>query len=95
MNQDSNLPYDLCIIGAGVVGLNIAREMSRYRLRICVIDKEEDVGRGCTKANSGIVHGGYSDEPGTLKAELCVAGNHLYELQVSQIWRMRDLSTRE
>ena len=79
MNQDSNLPYDLCIIGAGVVGLNIAREMSRYRLRICVIDKEEDVGRGCTKANSGIVHGGYSDEPGTLKAELCVAGNHLYE----------------
>ena len=79
MNQYPEFPYDLCIIGAGVVGLNIAREMSRYRLRICVIDKEEDVGRGCTKANSGIVHGGYSDEPGTLKAELCVAGNHLYE----------------
>ena len=59
MSHDSNFPYDLCIIGAGVVGLNIAREMSRYRLRICVIDKEEDVGRGCTKANSGIVHGGY------------------------------------
>ena len=71
--------YDLCIIGAGVVGLNIAREISRFRLRVCVIEKEEDVGRGCTKANSGIVHGGYSDEPGTLKAELCVAGNRLYE----------------
>ena len=70
--------YDLCIIGAGVVGLNIAREMSRYQLKICVIESADDVGRGCTKANSGIVHGGYSDEPGSLKAELCVAGNHLY-----------------
>lgn len=79
MIQESPAPYDLCIIGAGVVGLNIAREMSRYNLRICVIEKEEDVGRGCTKANSGIVHGGYSDEPGTLKAKLCVAGNQLYE----------------
>lgn len=70
---------DVCIIGGGVVGLNIAREISRYRLHVCVIEKEEDVGRGCSKANSGIVHGGYSDEPGTLKAELCVAGNRLYE----------------
>ena len=78
MRTSSALPYDICIIGAGVVGLNIAREMSRYSLRICVIEKEADVGRGCTKANSGIVHGGYSDEPGILKAELCVAGNHLY-----------------
>lgn len=73
-----NKPYDVCIIGAGVVGLNIAREMSRYRLDICVLDKADDVGRGCTKANSGIVHGGYSDAPGSLKAELCVAGNRLY-----------------
>ena len=85
MTQGSTVPYDLCIIGAGIVGLNIAREMSRYRLRICVIEKEEDVGRGCTKANSGIVHGGYSDEPGTVKAELCVAGNHLYEQLESEL----------
>jgi glycerol-3-phosphate dehydrogenase len=72
-------PYDVCIIGGGVVGLNIAREISRFRLQVCVVEKEADVGRGCSKANSGIVHGGYSDEPGTLKAELCVAGNRLYE----------------
>lgn len=71
--------YDVCIIGGGVVGLNISREISRYQLRVCVIEKEADVGRGCSKANSGIVHGGYSDEPGTLKAELCIAGNRLYE----------------
>ena len=79
MTTKSLMPYDVCIIGGGVVGLNISREISRYRLRICVIEKEADVGRGCSKANSGIVHGGYSDEPGTLKAALCVAGNRLYE----------------
>ena len=79
MNSKLPVPHDVCIIGGGVVGLNISREISRYRLRICVIEKEADVGRGCSKANSGIVHGGYSDEPGTLKAELCVAGNRLYE----------------
>lgn len=73
-----NKIYDVCIIGAGVVGLNIAREISRYRLDACVLERSDDVGRGCTKANSGIVHGGYSDEPGSLKAELCVAGNRLY-----------------
>ena len=70
--------YDVCIIGAGVVGANIARELSRYQLNICVLDREDDVSCGCSKANSGIVHGGYSDAPGSLKAELCVAGNRLY-----------------
>ncbi|KYZ76798.1 FAD/NAD(P)-binding oxidoreductase [Anaerosporomusa subterranea] len=71
--------YDVCIIGAGVVGMNIARELSRYKLRVCVLEKEADVSCGCSKANSGIVHGGYSDESGSLKAELCVAGNRLYQ----------------
>ena len=79
MNSKLPVPHDVCIIGGGVVGLNISREISRYRLRTCVIEKEADVGRGCSKANSGIVHGGYSDEPGTLKAELCVAGNRMYQ----------------
>jgi glycerol-3-phosphate dehydrogenase len=79
MTRDPLSFYDVCIIGGGVVGLNISREISRYQLSVCVIEKEADVGRGCSKANSGIVHGGYSDEPGTLKAELCVAGNRLYE----------------
>lgn len=71
--------YDICIVGAGVVGMNIARELSRYRLKICVLEKADDVSCGCSKANSGIVHGGYSDEPGTLKAQLCVTGNRMYE----------------
>lgn len=71
--------YDICIIGAGVVGANIARELSKYQVRVCLVEKEEDVSCGASKANSGIVHGGYSDEPGTLKAELCVKGNRMYE----------------
>ncbi|HWR40743.1 MAG TPA: NAD(P)/FAD-dependent oxidoreductase [Patescibacteria group bacterium] len=71
--------YDVCIIGAGVVGMNIARELSKYQLKICVLEKREDVSCGCSKANSGIVHGGYSDKPGSLKAEVCVAGNRMYE----------------
>lgn len=71
--------YDVCIIGAGAVGMNIARELAKYNLTICVLDKGEDVSSGCSKANSGIVHGGYSDEPGTLKAEFCVKGNRMYE----------------
>jgi len=71
--------YDICIIGAGVVGMNIARELAKYELTVCVLDKGEDVSSGCSKANSGIVHGGYSDEPGTLRAELCVKGNGMYE----------------
>lgn len=71
--------YDVCIVGAGVVGMNIARQLSRYDVKVCVLEKSQDVSCGCSKANSGIVHGGYSDEPGTLKAELCVKGNRMYE----------------
>ncbi|MBB5337532.1 NAD(P)/FAD-dependent oxidoreductase [Pectinatus brassicae] len=71
--------YDVCIIGAGTVGMNIARELSKYKLSICVLEKEADVSCGCSKGNSGIVHGGYADKPGTLKAKLCVKGNRMYE----------------
>lgn len=70
--------YDVCIVGAGVVGMNVARELAKYKLRVCVLERCDDVSCGCSKANSGIVHGGYSDEPGTLKAELCVKGNRMY-----------------
>jgi glycerol-3-phosphate dehydrogenase len=71
--------YDVCIIGAGVVGANIAREMAKYKLKICLLERSDDVSCGCSKANSGIVHGGYSETPGTLKADLCVKGNRMYE----------------
>ena len=71
--------YDVIIIGAGVCGAAIARELSRYRVNACVLEKEEDVCCGTSKANSGIVHAGYDAEPGTLKARLNVRGNELME----------------
>ena len=69
--------YDVVIIGAGVTGSAIARELSRYRLRIAVLDKNSDIGEGTSKANSGIVHAGYDAKPGTLKARLNVEGSRM------------------
>ena len=71
--------YDICIIGAGVIGANIGRELAKYKVKVCLIEKEEDVSCGASKANSGIVHGGYSDKPGSLKGQLCALGNRMYE----------------
>lgn len=68
---------DVVIIGAGVTGCAVARELSRYRLNICVLEKESDVGEGTSKANSGIVHGGFDAKPGSLKARLNVEGNRM------------------
>ncbi len=69
--------YDVIIIGAGVCGAAIARELSRYQAKICVLEKEEDVCCGTSKANSAIVHAGYDAVTGTLKAKLNVRGNEL------------------
>ena len=71
--------YDVAIIGAGVIGCAIARELSRYRLSICVIEREEDVCCGTSKANSAIIHAGYDAKPGSLKARLNVEGNRLMD----------------
>lgn len=71
--------YDVVIIGAGVTGSASARELSRYNLNICVVDKEEDVCSGTSKANSAIVHSGIDCTPGTLMAELNVKGNEMME----------------
>jgi glycerol-3-phosphate dehydrogenase len=71
--------YDVIIIGAGVSGCAIARELSRYQVKACVLEKEEDVCCGTSKANSAIVHAGYDAEPGSLMAELNVKGNERME----------------
>lgn len=71
--------YDVIIIGGGVSGAAIARELSRYRVKACVIEKEEDVCCGTSKANSGIVHAGYDAAQGSLKAKLNVQGNERME----------------
>lgn len=57
---------DIAIIGAGIIGATIARELSKYKLNTILIDKEADVGWGTTKANTGIIHAGCSEDPHTL-----------------------------
>ena len=66
--------YDIAIIGAGVVGGMIARELTKYGHKVCILEKENDVSCGTSKANSGIVHGGFAPEPETLKAKLNILG---------------------
>ena len=69
--------YDVTIIGAGVVGGMLARMLSAYELKLCILEKENDVAMGATKANSGIVHAGFDAKEGTLKAKLNVRGSEL------------------
>ena len=66
--------YDAAIIGGGVVGGLLARELSRYRLSVVILEKEQDVAMGASKANSGIVHAGFDAKPNTKKALLNVRG---------------------
>jgi glycerol-3-phosphate dehydrogenase len=71
--------YDVAIIGAGVTGCAIARELSRYQVNACVIEKCEDVCCGTSKANSAIVHAGFDAAEGSLMAKMNVKGNELME----------------
>ncbi len=81
---------DVIVIGAGVVGGLLARELARYKLSVTLLEKENDVACGASKANSGIIHGGYDPEPDTLKAKMNILGVPLLyeaadELNVSYI----------
>ena len=69
--------YDVVIVGAGVAGGMLARELSRSKVSVCLLEKENDVAMGASKANSGIIHGGYDPVPGTLKAKLNTLGVEL------------------
>lgn len=68
------MDYDVIIIGAGIVGTSLARELTKYRTKVLVLEKEADVSMGSTKANSAIVHGGYAEKHSTLKGKLCYQG---------------------
>ncbi|NCB33575.1 MAG: FAD-dependent oxidoreductase, partial [Erysipelotrichia bacterium] len=70
--------YDAVIIGAGIVGTMLARDLSRYQLKTAVIDRENDIANGATMANSAIVHTGYDPEDNTMKAKMNVAGAKRY-----------------
>jgi len=80
-----NNHYDVVIIGGGVVGCAIARELSRYKTSIAVLEKEDDVGWGISCRNSGVVHAGFNNKPGTLMAQFCVEGNKSFAELCSQL----------
>lgn len=71
--------FDVLIIGAGITGCFIARELSKYNLNVLVVEKNNDVGNETTSANSAIVHSGYDPLPGSLKAKLNVEGNAMFD----------------
>ena len=78
---------DVTIIGAGITGSLIAHCLSRYDLKVLVVEKESDVAEGATGANSAMVHSGHDPKPGTLKCRYNLLGNRMYpdlcrELQV-------------
>ena len=71
--------YDVAIIGAGVIGTFIARALSRYKLKVVIVEKDNDVSNGTTKANSAIIHAGYDAKLGTNKGKFNVLGNALFD----------------
>ena len=77
--------YDVAVIGTGVSGAMIARELSQLDIRLCVIEAASDAAAGATRANSGIVHAGYDALPGSLKARMNVRGNLLMQTAVREL----------
>src|SRR5512133_1390286 len=74
--------YDIIIIGGGVIGCMTARALSRYDLKVLLIERESDIGMGASSANSAIVHAGHDPMPGSLKAEMNRLANPMWD-QVS------------
>jgi len=75
MSTGNGRLYDVVVIGGGVVGSAIARELTRYRLKVAVLEKNPDVCYETSGRNTGVCHGGFAYDTGSLKAKLCVAGN--------------------
>lgn len=70
--------FDIAIVGAGITGCAIARQLARYDLSICVVEAANDIALGASKANGGLVHAGYDPAPGTVKAQVNARGYELY-----------------
>jgi len=83
--KTKNNHFDMVIIGAGVVGCAVARELSKYKVNIAVLEKEDDVGWGISCRNSGVVHAGFNNKPGTLMAQFCVEGNKSFAELCNQL----------
>ncbi len=77
--------YDVTVVGCGVVGASVAYELSKYQMSVAILEKENDIACGTTRANSAIVHAGYDPKPGTRMARLNVAGSKMMEDLCSQL----------
>ena len=70
--------YDIAIIGGGIVGCCIARQLARYDVNVAVVEAANDIACGSSKANGGLVHGGYDPKPDSMKAQVNARGCELY-----------------
>lgn len=77
--------YDVAVVGGGVIGGSVLRELTKYRLSVCLLEKENDVAMGQSRANSGIVHAGFDAVQGTLKAKFNVAGNRMMRAYAEEL----------
>jgi glycerol-3-phosphate dehydrogenase len=71
--------YDVIVIGAGCIGSAVARELSKTTASVLILEAADDVTQGATKGNSGIIHAGFDDKPGTNRAKYCWAGNQMFK----------------
>ena len=78
--------YDVIIIGCGIIGAAAAYELSKYDISIALLEKENDIAQGATKANSAIVHAGYDPEEGTLMAKYNIKGASMMKDICDQIF---------
>ena len=77
--------FDVAVIGGGVIGGTVFRELTKYQLKVCLLEKENDVCMGQSKANSGIVHAGFDAKEGSLKAKFNVLGNKMMESYANEL----------
>ena len=79
VNKEARIMWDAIVIGAGISGCSVARELARYKLKVLVLEKGHDLCAGTTRGNSATVHAGYDPDPGSNKAIYNVRGSRMYE----------------
>lgn len=77
--------FDITIVGAGITGCAIARQLARFDLSICVVEATNDIALGASKANGGLVHAGYDPAPGTVRAQVNARGCELYDTWAQEL----------
>ncbi|MBV9275285.1 MAG: FAD-dependent oxidoreductase, partial [Verrucomicrobia bacterium] len=79
MQVKGSLVFDVVVIGAGVIGAAISRELSKYNLQVAILERNLQVAQETSAGNSGVIHGGFDPIPGTFSAKLNLLGRYIYE----------------